>query len=795
LRAWSIVTFILAQPDLTITKHHSGSFTQGSTGSYKLVVSNAVADPTYGTVTVVDNPPASETVTAMSGKGWTCDVPTATCTRADVLAPGASYPSIGVKVTVAADAPASVTNHASVSGGGDVNLANNTADDPTTILKQQFPLTVAVTGSGSVGSDSGGVTCSDSGGTCAAGYDAGTLVTLTATSGPHSTFVGWSGACTGTDVSCRVTMDQARDVTAVFTTFQPDLAIAKSHTGSFAQGGTGSYLVSVSNVGTSASFGRVTVSDQAPTGLTVTALSGDGWTCDVPSATCTRSDSLAPAGSFPPVTVAVSVAGAAPASLTNTATVSGGGDVNTSNNTATDPTTITSQPYPLTVTVGGKGSGSVSADSGAVAGCTSSGGVCTDTYPSGTVVTLTETTGTGSVFTGWGGACTGTSPTCQVTMDQARNVTATFDLSSVVGPIQYPSTTPPTLQVTLAGTGTGHVTSAPAGIRCSPDCRQTYQSATLVTLLATPDAGSVFSGFKGCDTVSGNRCTVRMTRSRSVVAVFDKKPAVRVTGRVSARVLRPGGSVTDRITVAGVGGTAIAALRLYGPFPTRAQIACTGVPAWRARVVVRQGTQVSPPSKIAKAGWWAFQATVNGVSTDCRADAQSTLGAPLVITGQGDKPSYVAARGDGGATPASVHIGSVGIDAPVGPIGIDLGHGALGTPTDIRHTGWWTDGAVPGASSGTVLVAGHVDSAAAGPGALFALKSTHVGDRVEVRARNGKTFAYRIVSVRLYLKSALPTRVWSRGGPAKLVLITCGGPFDPAVGHYRDNVVVTAVPA
>ena len=48
--------------------------------------------------------------------------------------------------------------------------------------------------------------------------------------------------------------------------------------------------------------------------------------------------------------------------------------------------------------------------------------------------------------------------------------------------------------------------------------------------------------------------------------------------------------------------------------------------------------------------------------------------------------------------------------------------------------------------------------------------------------------------MRSYRKSALPDGVFARSGPARLVLVTCGGPFDAATGHYLDVVVVTAVP-
>ena len=108
-------------------------------------------------------------------------------------------------------------------------------------------------------------------------------------------------------------------------------------------GQTFTYFITVLNVGSSPSSGTVTVTETPPAGLTVTALSGAGWTCTVATRTCTRSDALAPAASYPDITVTTSVgAGVAPGTVTNTAVVSGGGDPNTGNNTATDPTVITS---------------------------------------------------------------------------------------------------------------------------------------------------------------------------------------------------------------------------------------------------------------------------------------------------------------------------------------------------------------------------------------------------------------------------------------------------------------------
>src|SRR5215813_3495707 len=93
---------IIVQPDLTITKTHSGNFLQGSTGNTctVTVTNSGAGDKLAGqSVSVTDAPPSGLTVTAMSGTGWTCTT-LPTCTRSDVLAPGTSYPAITVTVSV-----------------------------------------------------------------------------------------------------------------------------------------------------------------------------------------------------------------------------------------------------------------------------------------------------------------------------------------------------------------------------------------------------------------------------------------------------------------------------------------------------------------------------------------------------------------------------------------------------------------------------------------------------------------------------------------------------------------------
>ena len=121
-------------PDLTVAAAHLGTFTQGQSGAvYTITVSNAGASASSGTVTVTDSLPGALTAAAMSGAGWSCTLATLTCTRSDVLAAGASYQAVSLTVSVAVGAPASVTNTATVSGGGEINTANDTANDATMI--------------------------------------------------------------------------------------------------------------------------------------------------------------------------------------------------------------------------------------------------------------------------------------------------------------------------------------------------------------------------------------------------------------------------------------------------------------------------------------------------------------------------------------------------------------------------------------------------------------------------------------------------------------------------------------
>jgi Fe-S cluster biogenesis protein NfuA len=188
----------------------------------------------------------------------------------------------------------------------------------------------------------------------------------------------------------------------------------------------------------------------------------------------------------------------------------------------------------LTVVKVGTGTGTVTSSPAGI----SCGTDCNQTYAVNTVVTLAATPAAGSVFAGWSGACTGTAP-CKLTMAAAKNVTATFNRSTAT----Y------SLTVAKAGTGTGTVTSSPAGISCGTDCNQTYAVNTVVTLAATPAAGSVFAGWSGACTGTAS-CKVTMAAAKSVTATFNKPtgPDLIVAAVSSPPTGKVGGTITVSVT-------------------------------------------------------------------------------------------------------------------------------------------------------------------------------------------------------------------------------------------------------
>ncbi|MEU6216287.1 beta-propeller fold lactonase family protein [Streptomyces sp. NPDC047022] len=141
-------------------------------------------------------------------------------------------------------------------------------------------------------------------------------------------------------VTATITVGTQPTGVAIGTPPFPSLTVTKTHRGAFVQGEKNAYRITVTNNGTGATDGTtVTVTDTLPTGLTATSLSGTGWACTLATLTCTRNDTLAPAGSYPKIKLTVKASCRAPKQVTNTVTVTGGGST-PDTTTATDPTTI-----------------------------------------------------------------------------------------------------------------------------------------------------------------------------------------------------------------------------------------------------------------------------------------------------------------------------------------------------------------------------------------------------------------------------------------------------------------------
>ncbi|MDB4957835.1 MAG: Flagellar hook-length control protein FliK [Myxococcales bacterium] len=174
--------------------------------------------------------------------------------------------------------------------------------------------------------------------------------------------------------------------------------------------------------------------------------------------------------------------------------------------------TFTVNVYNLTIVQNGTGTGSLATSLSPAGAVGMSCGTGCTAYPYQTMVTLTPTAATGSVFSGWSGDCAGTT-TCSVTMDHARNVVATFARQ------QFP------LTVINAGTGTGNVASnmpgVNGGIDCGTSCNDTYDYNAMVVLTATPATGTNPAvAWAGCLSSTATTCNVTMTAAHSVTATF-----------------------------------------------------------------------------------------------------------------------------------------------------------------------------------------------------------------------------------------------------------------------------------
>src|SRR4051812_14872163 len=375
-----------------------------------------------------------------------------------------TYPT-GTTVTLTAT-PTNGSSFVGWTGGGCTGSApcTVTLGADTNISARFDRITFALTvsrsgaGAGAVNSNPAGISC---GLDCTEAFPSGTVVTLTATSSSGSIFSGWSGgACTGTG-TCTVTLSAATTVDARFDLITHSLGVTRT--------GAGAGTVTSSPTGINCGND---CSETYPDGTAVTLTApaaGNlifwGWT----GGGCTGTGTCA-------------------LNMSTDASVSARFDLIT---------------YPVTVSRAGTGTGTVTSNPAGI----NCGTDCSEPYVVGSSVTLAAVAASGSILTGWTGCDTTSGATCTVTVGAARTVTATF--ARVY-----------TLTVQKSGLGSGTVTSSPAGISCGSNCSASFISGTKVTLTATPSMLTIFTGWSGCDSTSGNTCTVNMNAARSVTASF-----------------------------------------------------------------------------------------------------------------------------------------------------------------------------------------------------------------------------------------------------------------------------------
>jgi sortase (surface protein transpeptidase) len=139
------------------------------------------------------------------------------------------------------------------------------------------------------------------------------------------------------------------------------------------------------------------------------------------------------------------------------------------------------------------------------------------------------------------------------------------------------------------------------------------------------------------------------------------------------------------------------------------------------------------------------------------------------------------------SVPVSLRIPAIGVSSSLSSLGLNADK-TVQVPTKFAEPGWYKLGPTPG-QIGSAVILGHVDDKQ-GPAVFFKLRSLKAGDKVDVSLTNGAIAHFAVKSVSTYTKAQFPAaKVYASQGYAALQLVTCGGKFDKAIGHYESNVV------
>ena len=169
--------------------------------------------------------------------------------------------------------------------------------------------------------------------------------------------------------------------------------------------------------------------------------------------------------------------------------------------------------------------------------------------------------------------------------------------------------------------------------------------------------------------------------------------------------------------------------------------------------------------------------------------ATTAPAAPTAAASSGRPPLVLPA-----SIPTTIEIPAIRVRSSL----LELGQsedGSLAVPPPGPHydqAGWYRNSPTPGALGPSVIV-GHIDSKHGGPSVFFRLGALRPRDTVLVSRADGSVAVFAVDAVRRFHKANFPSQlVYGNTDHAALRLISCGGPFDRATGHYLDNVIVTA---
>jgi len=221
-------------------------------------------------------------------------------------------------------------------------------------------------------------------------------------------------------------------------------------------------------------------------------------------------------------------------------------------------------------------------------------------------------------------------------------------------------------------------------------------------------------------------------------------------------------------------------------------------PEWRRiygfRVVISAPGSVPPPPRR------PFRARLAGFAAVVFALAGVvTIGVAIGAQVHAPQPADtgVLAGGPGPALarslPLAVDIPAIGVSSGLLYLGLNP-DGTIAVPSLYSapdEAAWYKYSATPG-QRGTSVIEGHLDTDR-GPAVFFRLGALRPGNQIDVRLADGITAVFRVTGVRSYAKSHFPANtVYGATGYAALHLITCGGAFDFASGHYLSSTVVFA---